>query len=446
MKLFDPVIIEDEKEENRLTSQYTSLLGSAKIDFHGETYNLARLAKLRSSEDRDLRKRATDAYWGFFAEHQAEFDEIYDSLVKVRDRIAKKLGFPNYVPVGYLAMDRIGYDQKDIAALREKIVDYVVPFVQKQEKLRLQRLGLEKAAYYDHGISYKDGNPTPKGTEEELVNKAQAMYEQFDKDLSETFKMMKENHLFDLTARDGKTTGGYCQFLQKWNVPFIFANFNGTSHDVEVLTHEFGHSFQSYHSNHDKDIIIEELAFPTTEAAEIFSISMEYLTHPYMEEFFKEDTSKFLHKHLLDAISFLPYGALVDHFQEEVYKNPSLTPEERRALWRRLEKIYQPELDFTGMPYLEQGGKFVPQSHIYQNPFYYIDYALAYIAALEIWMISLNNKEEALEKYKHLAFIGGRKSYLELLEEGCLHNPFTSDILKEIMATIEKEANKIDIN
>ncbi len=445
LKLFNPSIIEDEKEENRLCSKYTSLIGSAKIEFDGQIYNLSKLSPLRSSKDRTIRKRANDAFWSFFEEHEKEFDEIYDGLVKVRDRMAKKLGFSNYVPVGYLGMDRIGYTKEDVASLRKKIIDFVVPFVQKQEALRKERLDLDTSHYYDNGIFYKEGNPTPKGEEEELIQKALEMYQEMGQSFKDTFEMMKENHLLNLTAKEGKTTGGYCQFIEKWNVPFIFANFNKTSHDVEVLTHEFGHSFQVYQSNKDNPMILEELAFPTNEAAEIFSISMEYLTHPYMESFFKEDTNRFLYKHLLDAISFLPYGALVDHFQEEVYLNPQMTPQERRALWRNLEKIYQPELDFSDMPYLDRGGKFVPQSHIYQNPFYYIDYALAYVAALEIWMLSLKDPEKAKEKYIHLAKIGGRKSYLELLEEGGLHNPFTSDILKEIMDTIERETDKIKI-
>ena len=446
LKLFDPSIIEDQKEENRLTSQYVALLGSAQIPFEGKTYNLSGLSKLRSDPNREVRKKASDAYWHFFEEHESEFDSLFDALVKVRDRIAHKLGFPNYVPVGNLQMNRIGYDEKDVASLRKKIVDYVVPFVQKQEQLRKERLGIEKSHYYDEGIFYKEGNPLPKGNEEELVQKAKSMYQAMNPQFYATFEMMEEKGLFDLVSRDGKTTGGYCQFLQKWNVPFIFANFNGTSHDVEVLTHEFGHAFQAFHSNENKEMVIESLAFPTNEAAEIFSISMEYLTHPFMEQFFKEDTNRFLYKHLLDAISFLPYGALVDHFQEEVYLNPDLTPSERRALWRKLEKIYQPELDYTDLPYLDRGGKFVRQSHIYENPFYYIDYALAYIAALEIWMISLKDASKAQAIYLHLAQFGGRKSYMELLTEGNLHHPFNSDILKEIMTTIENETAKIKID
>lgn len=434
MKLFDECVIEEMKEENRLTSAYQKLLGSAQFTYQGNTYNLSSISKLRASKDETVRKETTDLYWGFFENHKEELDDIYDKLVKVRDTIAKKLGFSNYVEYAYLAMQRIGYDKEDVGKFRKKIIEYVVPFNKEQEEKRKERLGRNKLKYYDQSLFYLEGNPTPKGTEEELVEKAESMYQEMNPTLSEIFAMMKNNQLLDLTSREGKTTGGYCQFIQGFSVPFIFANFKGLSDDVEVLTHEFGHSLQAYLSAKEMTkigTIMEEVVFPTNEAAEIFSIGMEFFTYPWMKNFFQEDTNRYYYQHLISAVSFFTYGALVDHFQEEVYLHPEMTKEERRATWRKLEKMYQPEKDYEGCPYLEEGGYFVRQSHIYENPFYYIDYALAYVAALELWMNSKKDYQKTLETYLTLCRHGGRKSYLELLEIGNLHNPFQTDILKE---------------
>lgn len=443
-KCFDEAIIEDLQLENKLTSEYSKLKSSAKIEFEGEIYNLATIQAKRLSSDRETRRKATAAATAFYEEKAGEFDRIYDELVKVRDRMARKLGFENYIPLGYLRMNRLDYDQEMVAEYRKAILDKITPLASLIYERQKERLGLDKLKAYDIDYEFKTGNPKPHGTTEELLAAADEMYHQMSRETGEFFEMMIDMKLFDLEAKPNKDMGGYCTDFYDYKVPFIFANFNGTSGDVDVLTHEAGHAFQSYMTSKHNPDLVPECMFPTMESCEIHSMSMEFFAHPWMKLFFKEDTQKYIYHHIASALTFLPYGALVDHFQHEVYAKPEMTPKERLSCFRRLEKMYIPERDYEGFPILEEGGYFYRQGHIFSSPFYYIDYTLAQVCALEFFDRMLKHDPNAWSDYIALCKLGGTKSFLDLVKAAGLASPFAEGTMDSIAETMKAELMQID--
>ena len=437
---FDEKIIKELQEENKLCSEYNKLLASGKIKYKGKVYALTQMSPFAQSKDRKERKAVAKLMSKFFEENENELDRIYDSLVKVRDAMGKKMGFENYLQLGYLRMGRTDYGPKEVACYREQIVKDAVPLAHKLMKRQFKRIGIRSPKNYDLSLEFLDGNPTPKGTKDELVNKALIMYKELSNETGEFFSYMIENDLMDLDSRQNKRGGGYCTFISNYKAPFIFANFNGTSHDVDVLTHEAGHAFQVYCS---RNIKVPEYIWPTMEACEIHSMSMEFFTWPWRESFFKNEADKYKFSHLAGAITFLPYGACVDHYQEWVYTNPNATPDERKKAWRDLEKMYTPWKKYD-IEFLDKGTWWYRQSHIFTSPLYYIDYTLAQVCALQFWALDQKNHELAWKRYLKLCKMGGKYSFLELLNKSSLKNPFIDGTIKKTLSPVKKWLNNID--
>lgn len=438
---FSKDIIEDMKAENKLGSSYSKLMAGAKIQFDGKELNLSELTPYAQSSDRDVRKAAAEAKFNFVAENEAQFDDVYDKLVKLRHGMAKKMGFKNYVELGYLNMQRSDYTPEMVANYRAQVLEHIVPLVTKIRQKQTKRLGLDKLKHYDMSYFYKSGNPKPKGNPNWIINNGKQMYEELSDETKEFFNFMTKNELMDVETKKGKDVGGYCTFISNYGAPFIFSNFNGTSGDIDVLTHEAGHAFQVYSSKHHK---INEYFWPTHESAEIHSMSMEFFTWPWMGLFFKEDTEKYKYLHLASGLIFLPYGVAVDEFQHVVYENPEMTPAERKTAWRKIEKKYMPDLDYDGHPYLESGGRWQLQSHIYQSPFYYIDYTLAQICAYQYWIKMQDDFKGAWKEYLGLCQAGGSLSFLKLVDLAGLKSPFTDNTLENVAHKIESWLDKVD--
>lgn len=441
LRTFSMDIIEDLKKENELRTDYTKLLASAKIFFDGEEKNLQGLIPYMESTDRDVRKAANEAKWKFFAENEEEFDRLYDELVKVRAGMAKKLGYKNFVQMGYDRMGRTDYNAEMVKIFRDQVLETIVPISVKLKQKQQKRLGLESFKYYDQPLDYKSGNAKPHGSPDWIVSCAKNMYSELSPETNEFFNFMLDNEMMDLVNKKGKDTGGYCTFIEKYKSPFIFSNFNGTMGDIEVLTHEAGHAFQAYSS---RNFEIPEYFFPTSEACEIHSMSMEFLTWPWMNCFFKDQTEKFKYSHLKGSVIFIPYGVSVDEFQHWVYDNPEATPAERKQAWLDIEKKYLPYIDYDNNEFLEKGGRWQQQRHIYMSPFYYIDYCLAQICAFQFWKKSMENRDAALEDYLRLCRAGGSKSFLGLVETANLVSPFEDGCLKSFMGVIDNWLESFD--
>ncbi|HAQ06831.1 MAG TPA: M3 family oligoendopeptidase [Bacillus bacterium] len=441
LKQFSPEIVPLMQRENKLSTEYTKLSASAKIMFEGEERTLAQLHPFTEAKDRETRKTASEAKFAFFSEHEEEFDRIYDELVKVRTEIAHKLGYKNFVELAYFRMNRTDYDSEMVAAFRDQVHKYIVPVATKLKERQKNRIGLDELKYYDESFDFKTGNAAPKGSAAWIVENGQKMYNELSNETGEFFRYMNENNLMDLVAKKGKAGGGYCTYIENYKSPYIFSNFNGTSGDIDVLTHEAGHAFQVYSSRHFE---IPEYNWPTYEACEIHSMSMEFFTWPWMELFFKEDTDKYKFSHLSSGLLFLPYGVSVDEFQHWVYENPEATPAERNQHWRRIERKYQPHKDYDGNSYLESGGFWQRQSHIYNTPFYYIDYTLAQICAFQFWKRSRENQEEAWNDYARLCKLGGSMPFTELVKEANLISPFEDGCVESVIGEIESWLDSVD--
>ncbi|MFD2729457.1 M3 family oligoendopeptidase [Enterococcus camelliae] len=435
VKIFDESIIPYKQKENQLSSAYAKLIASAQIEFEGNIYTLPQMAPFAQSKDRATRKQAQQKISQFYHENEAELDRIYDEMVQVRTKIAQTLGFSNYVAFADVMMNRWDYDRKMIETYRHEILTKVVPVTQKLYARQAERNNLDHLQFYDLSLDFPNGNATPKGTPDELVAHAQSMYHELSAETGAFFDFMVEHGLLDLLSKRGKQSGGYCTYIQDFQSPFIFANFNGTSHDVDVLTHEAGHAFQCFESRWIKE---PEIVFPNYESCEIHSMSMEFIAWPWMEGFFKEDTDKYKFAHLASALQFLPYGVLVDHFQQEVYSHPEWTATDRKNCWRNLEKQYCPERDYSELSDLDRGTYWYRQGHIFESPFYYIDYTLAQVCAFQFWKkFHVDQDNQAWEDYLAICKVGGTKTFLEILATGNLQSPFEEGALDQTILAVE---------
>lgn len=441
LKTFSPEIIPDAQEENRLSSKYSKLIASAKIDFDGKELNLSQMVPYTQSKDRNIRFEAAKKVAQFFSENQDEFDNIYDSLVKVRTRMAQKMGYKNFVEFGYKQLSRLEYDAKMVEGYRKQVLENIVPLHTELRERQGKRLGVDKLKFYDEAIKFNSGNADPHGSPEWILNNGKTMYKELSKETDEFFTFMTENNLLDLLSKKGKMSGGYCTYIPEHKAPFIFANFNGTSHDIDVLTHEAGHAFQVYQS---REFEVPEYLWPSYEACEIHSMSMEFLTWPWMDLFFENDTDKYKFIHLSEALLFIPYGVTVDEFQHWVYENPEATPKERREKWLEIEKKYLPTRDYGEVEELKNGIFWFRQGHIFSSPFYYIDYTLAQVCAFQFWIKSRENREKAWQDYLNLCKLGGSKPFFELMKSANLKNPFEEGTLAFVIPKIKEYLDNVD--
>jgi M3 family oligoendopeptidase len=441
LKTFKPAILSLLQAENALITAYTKIKAQAKIEFNGVPYNLSSLAPLEISSDRGIRQKAAEAKWAFYAQNADNIEDTFDKMVGIRHEIAQKLGFNNFVEVGYARMRRSDYTPDMVANFRKQVREVIVPMVSNLYERQRKRLGIEALQYFDEDYKYPTGNPKPIGQPEEIVANAGNMYHALSPETDQFFQLMQRANLMDLVNRDGKATGGYCTYISQYEAPFIFSNFNGTSDDIDVLTHEAGHAFQVWSSRH---FSFEEYQWPTYEAAEIHSMSMEFFTWPWMQLFFGDQVEKYHFMHMARSIQFIPYGVAVDEFQHIVYEHPEMTPEERNNVWRTLEKTYLPHRDNHDNAHLQAGRFWQKQNHIFQSPFYYIDYTLAQICAFQFWIKDRQNHTDAWGDYLRLCAAGGSRSFLELLQLANLRSPFEEGCLESVVGDIQRFFDQID--
>ncbi len=440
-KCFNDDILEDLQRENALSTDYTRIKAQARIDFEGNPYNLSSLYPLELDNDRARRRAAAEAKWAFFAGQAPTFERIFDDMVRLRHSMAQKLGFRNFIELGYARMQRSDYTPEMVANFRRQVREQIVPLASELYERQRRRLGLDTLHYYDEDYKFPSGNPKPVGDPQNIVANAAHMYRELSTETDVFFRHMQDVHLMDLVNRDGKATGGYCTYMSRFQAPFIFSNFNGTSGDIDVLTHEAGHAFQVWQSRKQP---LGDYLWPSSDAAEIHSMSMEFFTWPWMHLFFGPDTQKYYFMHLGNAVQFLPYGVAVDEFQHIVYENPDMTPDERNAVWRSLEKTYLPLRNYAGNAHLEAGRFWQKQSHIFNSPFYYIDYTLAQICAFQFWVADRKNHATAWSRYQRLCKLGGSRSFLSLVSSAKLKSPFEDGAVHGVVKAIRAFLDTID--
>ena len=438
LRSFDPKLIPDMQEENRLTTAYAKLIAAAQIPFEGQVLTIPQLGPYKESTDPEMRRKAWLAQAGYYGEHQQELDDIYDKLTALRTKMGRAMGYENYVPLGYDRMGRNCYTEADVKKFRQAIIDYVVPVADRLYREQAQRLGVSyPLSYADTAPRFLSGNPKPRGTADDILAAGKKFYHELSPEASEFIDVMFKNELMDVLSRKGKEGGGYCAGIPDYKVPFIFANFNGTQGDVEVLTHEGGHAFAGYTA---RNIFPMALQNPTMESCEIHSMSMEFFAWPWAEDFFGPEADKYRYSHLMGALTFLPYGTMVDHFQHIVYEQPDLTPAQRHEKWAELTGVYMPWIKLD-MPFWGEGKAWQRQSHIYEMPFYYIDYCLAQSVALQFWALMQQDRDDAWKRYYELVKLAGTRTYRELVTSAGLNDPFEPEGLK---AACEAAAQWLD--
>lgn len=437
LQVQDARIIGDLVRESELCVAYSKAAAACQTEFRGETCNFYGLLKHMESTDRAERREAFEKWADLYAGAAKELDSIYDALVEVRTAMAKKLGFASYTDLAYRNRQRLDYTSAHVEKFREQVRTIITPAVNRIFEAQAKRLGLDKITYYDEALVFPEGNANPIGNKDEMLQAASEMYSALSPETKAFFDFMTRYELFDLETRPGKHLGGYCTSLPAYQAPFIFSNFNGTSADVDVLTHEAGHAFQCYLG--ERLIPISVLRNSTSEINEIHSMAMEFFTHPWMEKFFGARADAYRYAHLVGALSVIPYMACVDEFQHLVYAQPSATAEDRRAMWHALEQKYMPWRHYDGNAFLESGGFWMQKQHIFLYPFYYIDYALAQICAFSLYDEMKRDRESAWTRYLALCKAGGTKGYFDLLRDAGIPIPFEDGAVEQAVRGVIEE-------
>ncbi|WP_425617087.1 M3 family oligoendopeptidase [Anatilimnocola sp. NA78] len=428
---FEPSIQEHLVREAKLQAEYGEVMATAQLTFRGETLNHSAIVKYREDPDRNTRHEAEQVRWQWYADNRPQLDRIFTDMVNLRHEMARTLKFNNFVELGYQRMKRVDYNAADVARFRDEVRQHVVPLAVELRKKQAQDLGVDKLMFWDDAIHDVQGNPAPHGDHDWMVERAHEMFAAMHPELANFFQLMTTAKLTDLKNREGKSPGGFCTSFPSYGLPFIFANFNGTKHDVEVFTHEVGHAYQGYLSREQPLI---DYLWPTYESCEIHSMGLEFLTWPHMEKFFGADAERFRRIHLTQGLLFLPYGVAVDHFQHLVYERPQATAAERHGMWQEVERLYLPWRDYGDLPHVVDGGFWQFQRHIYLHPFYYIDYTLAQTCALQLWVRSQKEPEQTLADYNALCRRGGEAPFQALARGAGLISPFEPGCLRDVVA------------
>lgn len=434
VKCTSEVILEDLQEEKRMVTEYVELSESFKTVYEGEEFDRWDFEALICSGDRKVRKDAYEEQSKLDAAAEEKLEKLFDRFVKLRQRMALKMGYSNFVEMGYARMNRIGYDKEMVADFRKQILEYVVPLNEKLMKRQGERLGVDSLKCYDETVFFKDGNPQLKGNTDYVVDKTLRMYENMSKETSEFFKYLTTRELLDIEDRKDKEAGGFCEYMPKYKAPFIYTKYDGTIETFNEVMHEVGHAFQNYLC---KDYSIPEYVMATEDISEIHSMSMEFFVEPWLKEFFGEEADKYAFSHMCSALFLLAYVGAVDEFQHAVYEKPEAGIEERNTMWHDIERKYIPYRDYDGNKDLERGTYWLRQSHIFWGPFYYIDYGLAQVVAFEFWSKARVNRDKAWEDYVSLCKAGGAFTFNEVLKKGNMRNPFEPSSIKAIVKDIE---------
>ncbi|MBR3305171.1 MAG: M3 family oligoendopeptidase [Christensenellaceae bacterium] len=429
-------------EESELCDEYKLLTASCSCEFMGEKNNFYGLLKHMESTDRNERKAAFEEWARLYEDISDRLDGIYDKLIKNRVKQAENLGFGSFTEMAYLKRRRFDYKPGDTARFRGYVEKYVTPFINDMFEKQRKLLGIDKLHWYDEKLSFPEGNPTPHGSTQDMIDATLKMYEELSPETGEFFRFMSRYELFDLETKPNKRMGGYTTSLDSYKAPFIFSNFNGTAADVDVLTHEAGHAFEAYMAYRTQ--VLSDYTYSTSEINEIHSMTMEHFTYPWMDLFFGKDAGRRVFTHLLDALGSIPYLVSVDEFQHRVYEKPDMTHEERRACWKEIENRYMPWRDYDGNEFLMSGGFWMQKQHIFIYPFYYVDYALAQTCAFMLYKRMCEDSKKAWHDYLELCKRGGSLGYFETLRSADLGIPFDEKVFSDTIGFIKDKILELE--
>jgi oligoendopeptidase F len=418
VELFRPENVPLETEEAKLSQQYQKLSGSLTVQFRGEEKTLVQMGRYLEETDRNLRQESWEIVAKRRLQESEKFDEIFDKLIELRQQIGRNAGFNNYHDYAFRKMGRFDYTAADCERFHSAVETEVVPVVRELQEQRRTRLGLATLRPWDLSVDPLNRGPLhPFEKVDQLVTRTQKIFAKLDPELSTDFQKMQEWKLLDLANRKGKAPGGYQSALPEARAPFIFMNAIGIQRDVETILHEAGHAFHSL-ATRDEDLYAYRGA--PIEFCEVASMSMELLGNDFLEEFYAEpDANRARKTHLEGIITILPWIATVDAFQHWIYTHPGHSRSEREAAWIGLMNRFGGSVDWSGYE-PARGRLWQRQLHIFIHAFYYIEYGIAQLGALQVWSNSRRDKNRAVLDYKNALRLGGSRTLPELFAAaGC---------------------------
>lgn len=426
----DSRLIPLEQEENSLSSRYSVVTANAKAEVDGNLVSRSSLAAQQQSPNRETRRKASAAIAASWASQREELEEIFHQLVRNRDRQAKLLGYPDYVELAYLRMNRIGYTREDVSRFREQVKKSLVPLAAAIHEQKKKRLGLEHLYSFDSPLNFPDGNPVPLGGTDFCLEMSREMFRKLSPETAEFIDFLMDNGLYDVELRDGKCGGGYCMYMTAYRAPFIFANFDGTSDNAYIMSHEGGHAFYAYLKRSEE---IRDRCGYTSEMAETHAMAMEFFVSPYMELFFGPRAEDYRRMHRENAVSRIIYQCQQDEFQQIIYEHPEFSKAQRNEVWEELERAYFPFREYTEEEQQRIGHRWQCIPHLYHWPFYAIDYGLAQVCALQYARWMDEDKDGAWQSYLRFCRASGNMNFPEALEAAGLVSPFAEGCLDHLV-------------
>ena len=404
-----------QQRESELLGEYDAIIGSCQKEVLGEPTSFIGLQELFGHEDRNVRQAAFKAFSEFLAENEEKLEEIWDGLLKVRDQMGKNLGYDNYIPLAYLERLRLEYGEEEVAAFRQQVVDEIVPLCAKIYEFQAKNLGIDEVKAYDERVLSNDGNAKPIGDRDYMFNETVNMLRDMSPETDEFISFMLDHELIDYETRPEKSMREYATILPSRKAPFVFYHFDGTPASLRRLHEGLGYAFAGYKASRRQHL--EEYYASSSDIMEIHAMSMVLFAHKYAENFFGEDAQKYIFSLLHNYVTFIPFSVAVDEFQHICYANLDMTPKERTQAWRDLEKKYMPWRKYDDEDeFMNRGGYWYHKPHFFFHPFYYIEYTLATINALEMYQKYEERPGTAWKEYLELTDIGGSKGYLESLK------------------------------
>ena len=442
VKLFREANVALQTEDTKLSTEYQKVIGAMLVQWEGEEKTLQQMAPYLEETDRPTREAA----WRLVAERRFEdterLNELFDRMVPLRDRIARNAEFDSYRDYRHQAYDRFDYTPADCVKFQESIEQEVVPLLAELRRRRREQLGVEALRPWDLQVD-PEGKPPlhPFATADELSDGCAEIFAGLDPRLAGHFATMREQGLLDLESRKGKAPGGYQYTLDEVRLPFIFMNAAGTNRDVLTLLHEGGHAFHAMGSR-DQSLLAYRSA--PTEFSEVASMAMELFGMSRIEVFYQDpdQARRARRRHLREMITLFPWIATVDAFQHWIYLNPDHSAEQRDDRWVELNERFSPELDHSGLENLHRAG-WHRQLHIYQCPFYYVEYGIAQLGALQLWLRFREEPTRALEDYLAALALGGSRPLPELFETAGIHFDFSPQTLRPIMQAVGEELERL---
>jgi oligoendopeptidase F len=427
-------------ELEELSAKYQKIVGGLTVEWEGETKTIPQLQPYLKERDRQVRERAWRLGNEAYLAKRDELAMVFDEMFIARTKVAGNAGFPNYQEYAFKSKHRFDYTPADCARFHEAVERTVVPAAERQLEYRRERLGLDRVRPWDLGVELERVESLkPFDDVTTFVDRATAIFHRVDSELGREFELMANEGLLDLESRKGKAPGGYCTKLSFRGKPFIFMNAVGVADDVNTLVHEAGHSFHDF-ASHRQPLIWQRS--PGHEAAELASMSMELLASPYLQKpdgyYTPEEARAAQIEHLEDILFSLPHIASVDAFQSWIYTSgEGHDAAARDEAWLEIRSRFERGIDWTGLE-RERVARWYRQLHIFEYPFYYIEYGIAQMGALQVWRHSLKDQAKAVRRYREALALGGTKPLPEIYSVAGARLVFEEASMAELIALVEK--------